>query len=100
MEENRIYDVKYIPAKLILTNNKFIEGDRVYDMRYGLGKIIHISINPLVQYPIVVIFDYLSEFDNDVIEVRYTKDGKSNIRDYNPILSKSVYLVGNFGKEK
>lgn len=96
--ENREYDIKYVPTKLY-TNDKFTECDKVFDMRYGIGKIIHINTNPLVQYPIVVIFDYLSEFDKDIIEVRYTKDGKSNIRGYNPTLSKSVYKVENFGKE-
>ena len=72
----------------------FKVGDRVFDIRYGWGKVTNYEDTPL--YPIGVVFD-----EDDTQEVIfYTEDGKGHLGDKNSILSFTEYEFSGFSQKR
>ena len=59
----------------------FKVGDRVFDIRYGWGKVTNCQDTPL--YPIGVQFD---DYDSQEF-IHYSNDGKASLGDNKPLLS-------------
>ena len=72
----------------------FKVGDRVFDVRYGWGKVTNCQDTPL--YPIGVQFD-----EDDSQEVLfYTEDGEVSLGDNKPLLSFTEYGFDNRFSQK
>ena len=72
----------------------FRKGDRVFDIRYGWGKVIDDNKGGL--FPIGVQFE-----DDDSQEVIiYTNDGKTNHGEELPLLSFTEYTLKGFSQER
>ena len=72
----------------------FKVGDRVFDVRYGWGKVT--NYYDLRLYPIGVQFD---EDDSQEV-IFYSKDGKTSLGDNKPLLSFEEYTLQGFTQEK
>jgi hypothetical protein len=68
----------------------FKVGDKVYDVRYGWGKI-DLIYNPN-HYPIIVKYK--------ICHISYTLDGKSSHEDLIPLLSLTEYTLQGFSQER
>lgn len=73
----------------------FKKGERVFDIRYGWGKVVYKDKDIL--FPIYVQFDD----DDDAQEiVFYTRDGKNMPGDKLPLLSFTEYILQGFTQER
>ena len=68
----------------------FKENDKVFDVRYGWGKV-DLIYNPN-HYPIVVKYK--------IGHISYTLDGKSSHEDLTPMLSFTEYTLQGFSQER
>ena len=72
----------------------FEKGDRVFDIRFGWGKVV--DDNRACLFPIGIQFD-----DDDSQEVIvYTDDGKLSLGEESPLLSFTEYTLQGFSQEK
>lgn len=72
----------------------FEKGDRVFDIRFGWGKVV--DDNMAFLFPIGIQFD-----DDDSQEVIvYTDDGKLSLGEESPLLSFTEYTLQGFSQEK
>lgn len=72
----------------------FKKGDRVFDIRFGWGKVV--DDNRACLFPIGIQFD-----DDDSQEVIvYTDDGKLSLGEESPLLSFTEYTLQGFTQEK
>ena len=69
-------------------------GDRVFDIRYGWGKVTICA--DTILYPIGVQFD---EDDSQEV-ILYTEDGKGHLCDKQPLLSFTEYTLQGFSQER
>lgn len=67
------------------TKKKLFIGDKVFDIRYGWGRVI----NRIVEIPKTILYVL---FDTDKL-VLYTEDDKNFIEDYSPTLSHTEYSI-------
>lgn len=69
-------------------------GDRVFDIRYGWGKVTICA--DTILYPIGVQFD---EDDSQEV-ILYTEDGKGHLCDNKPVLSFTEYTLKGFSHKR
>ena len=69
-------------------------GDRVFDIRYGWGKVTICA--DTILYPIGVQFD---EDDSQEV-ILYTEDGKVHLGDNKPVLSFTEYTLKGFSHKR
>ena len=69
-------------------------GDRVFDIRYGWGKVTICA--DTILYPIGVQFD---EDDSQEV-ILYTEDGKGHLGDNKPVLSFTEYTLKGFSQKR
>lgn len=69
-------------------------GDRVFDIRYGWGKVTICA--DTILYPIGVQFD---EDDSQEV-ILYTEDGKGHLGDNKPVLSFTEYTLKGFSHKR
>ena len=72
----------------------FKVGDRVFDIRYGWGKVTICA--DTILYPIGVQFD---EDDSQEV-ILYTEDGKGHLGDNKPLLSFTEYTLNGFSQKR
>lgn len=72
----------------------FKVGDRVFDIRYGWGKVTICA--DTILYPIGVQFD---EDDSQEV-ILYTEDGRGHLGDNKPVLSFTEYTLKGFSQKR